>query len=377
MSGCQVRPTVAVVNLMHLNANFERLREVVQVPIWGVVKADGYGHGACQVARSLESAGAMGLCVSLLEEGIELREAGIALPILVMGGCYRGSYGQLRDHNLIPVISQIEQLQGCAREVRRAKGERFEVHLKLDTGMARLGATPEQWRVLAGELQKCPEILVSGLMTHLACAGEDAQSVETQLRRFAKGCEVMAPYCERGFVRHAANTAGALAHPESRLDWVRIGIGLYGYAPGVESPPRLLPVMSVRTQIVALRTLVKGEAVGYGATYCAPGTVQIATVPLGYADGLCGAQSGRGELLLRGRRVPIVGAISMDMTTLNVSGVAGVQVGDEVVYLGEAANRTDHCHRERMGADDIAESAGTIPWEVLTAISRRVPRRYL
>lgn len=369
-----VRPTVAVIDLARLCRNWKALCQSVGVPVWGVVKADAYGHGALEIARALQQTGVAGLCVSLLEEAIDLRDGGIVCPILVMGGNYQGAYAELLERQLIPVVSQVEQIDNCAAQVRKRSAPPLPVHIKLDTGMARLGAAPEQWVPLASRLRETPEVVVRGLMTHLACAGEDEQSVARQLDRFESGCASMFEFCTGPWVRHAANTAGAVQHPASRLDFVRIGIGLYGYAPGASSAPKLYPVMRVHTQVVALRTLQPGQAIGYSSTYRAKRITQVATIPFGYADGLPRSMSPGGELLVRGQHVPIVGAVSMDMTTLDVSNVPGVQLGDEVVYLGEQSGPTGPV---QSGAEQLAAQSGRIAWEVLTDISRRVPRVYL
>lgn len=376
VSPLSVRPTFARIDCDSLRDNLLALQSLCRVPVWGVVKADGYGHGACEIARVLEKTGVAGLCVSLLEEAVELREAGVAVPILVMGGNYQGAFDELIEHRLIPVVSREDQLRDCAAAVRRRGGDPLAVDLKLDTGMARLGAPSEQWSSLASLVQQTPEVQLRGLMTHLACAGQDAQSVERQLVSFASGSAPFQSFAPRSLTRHAANTAGAIAHPASRLDSVRIGIGLYGYAPGVAPTcpvPSLQQVMRVRTEVVALRTLQRGEAVGYGSSFRAPERCQIATIAMGYADGLSRSLSSCGELLVHGVRVPIVGAVSMDMTSLDVSRVPGVQLGDEVVFLGEQQGAMGS---DCISAEEIAQHAGTISWEVLTSISRRVPRRY-
>ena len=368
-----VRPTRAEIALASLRHNLLALSRAAGVPIWSVLKADAYGHGAKAVARTLERAGSAGVCVALIEEGIELREAGIMVPILVMGGHYGDAFGELIRHRLMPVISRVDQLVGLADEVRFQGGPALPIHIKIDTGMARLGVPLADLAGFASTLAGLPELSLDGVMTHFACAESDADSVAQQLERFEQGCGVLAAHQLVPARRHAANTAATIAHPAARFDLVRPGIGLFGMAPGVDSPLRLEPVMRVRTEIVALRSLDVGQSVGYGATWTAPRPSRIATIPMGYGDGLSRALSNKGHVLVRGRRAPIVGAVSMDMTSVDVSDVPGAEIEDEVVVLGSQRGPLGEA---TISAEEIAKLSGTIAWEVLTAISRRVPRFY-
>jgi alanine racemase len=368
-----LRPTRAEIALGNLRHNLLALSRAAGVPIWSVLKADAYGHGAKAVARTLERAGSAGVCVALIEEGIELREAGVMLPILVMGGHYGSAFAELIEHRLTPVISRVDQLVGLAEEVRFQGAPPLPIHVKLDTGMARLGVPLGDLPSFAGTLAGLPELSLDGVMTHFASAESDGESVAQQLQHFDQGCRVLAAHGLVPVRRHAANTAATIAHPAARLDLVRPGIGLFGMAPGVDSPLRLEPVMRVRTEIVALRTLEAGQSVGYGGTWSAARTSRIATIPMGYCDGLSRALSNRGHVLVRGRRAPIVGAVSMDMTSVDVTDVPGATIEDEVVVLGAQRGPLGE---GAISAHEIAELAGTIAWEVLTAISRRVPRFY-
>lgn len=368
-----VRPTRAEVSLEHLRHNLQVLAKVARVPVWSVLKADAYGHGAKAVARTLERAGAVGMCVALIEEGIELREAGIRAPILVMGGHYGSAWAELLEHRLTPVISRPDQLASLAREVRFSRAGRVGVHVKVDTGMARLGIPVSEVAPFAETLRAQPELELEGLMTHFACAESSAESVTEQLERFARAEQIFGAHGLTPRHRHAANTAATLAHPLSRLDLVRPGIGLFGLAPGLGADTALKPVMRVRTEVVALRRLPPGAGVGYGATWTAARESHIATIAMGYGDGLPRALSNRGHVLVRGRRAPIVGAVSMDMTSIDVTDHPGAAVGDEVVVLG---SQRGPLGEDRLGAEEIAARAGTIAWEILTGISRRVPRFY-
>ena len=382
-----VRPTRAEVNLEALRHNLRVLRRHAgSARIWAVLKADAYGHGAPAVARTLERARVDGFCVALLEEGVELREAGIVAPILVMGGHYGNAHEEVVARGLTPVVHDLEQLTAFARLVRSGAVEGpVDVHLKVDTGMARLGVTMQALPELAACLVDLPEVRVRGLMTHLACA--DAPGVEPtteQMILFDEATALLARHGVRPEVRHAANSAAVL-RAQARLDAVRPGVALFGVSPAVQGEALtsdLKPVMRVRTEIVALRDVEAGASVGYGATWRAPRRSRIATLPMGYADGLSrqlggsnegGAVRLGGDVLVRGKRAPIVGAVSMDMTMVDVTDIAGAALRDDVVVLGA---QDGPLGRDAIGADEVAARSDTIPWEVLTSVSRRVPRFY-
>jgi alanine racemase len=380
-----VRPTRAEINLASLRHNLRVLERALIADnpsskppaIWGVLKADAYGHGAPAVARTLERAGIAGLCVALLEEGVELRAAGIRIPILVMGGYYGPLFdglGEILANDLMPVVydpGQIERIASLAR--LEGRGE-VRVHLKVDTGMGRLGASPKDVDPIFAALSRYPQVRLDGLMTHLACADADAlDATHEQLRLFRDIERRALASGHSPRVRHAANSAAMLRAPEAQLDLVRPGIALFGVAPRLGLAPELRPVMRVRSEIVATRTIEPGERIGYGHTWEAKRTSHIATVPMGYADGLSRQLSNRGNTLVRGRRAPIVGAVSMDLTMIDVTDIPGAKGGDEVVFLGAQEGPLG---KDTIDVSEIAEQSGTITWEVLTSISRRVPRFY-
>jgi alanine racemase len=374
-----LRPTRAEINLEALRHNLRIVRRHAgATPIWAVLKADGYGHGAPAVARTLERDRRVdGFCVALIEEGVELREAGIVAPILVMGGHYGNAHEEVIARGLVPVVHDAGQIAAFARLVRSgiASGP-IDVHLKIDTGMARLGVTMQALPALAAQLADYPEVTIRGLMTHLACA-EDADDRETaeQLRLFEEATALLVRHGAKIAVRHAASSA-ALLKGLAHLDAVRPGISLFGVSPRAGDAPLakdLRPVMRVRTEVIALRAVEAGAPVGYGATWRAPVAARVATLPMGYADGLSRQLGNRGSVLIRGRRAPIVGAVSMDMAMIDVTAIDGAAVGDEVVVLGAQEGPLG---RDAISADEIAANAGTIPWEILTSISRRVPRFY-
>ncbi len=374
-----VRPTRAEINLEALRHNLRVIRRHAGgARVWAVLKADGYGHGAPAVARTLERDRRVdGFCVALLEEGVELREAGIVAPILVMGGHYGNAHEEVIARGLVPVVHDLGQIAAFARLVRAgvATGP-IDAHLKVDTGMARLGVTMKELPALAARLGDYPEVRIRGLMTHLACA-EEASEGETveQVARFEEATALLARHGVAPEVRHAANSA-ALLRGHACFDAVRPGISLFGVSPRAGDEPLardLKPVMRVRTEIVALRAVEAGAQVGYGATWRAPGPALIATVAMGYADGLSRQLGNCGHVLVRGKRAPIVGAVSMDMAMIDVTAIDGAAEGDEAVVLG---SQEGPLGRDAISADEIASRAGTIPWEVLTSISRRVPRFY-
>jgi alanine racemase len=370
-----VRPTRAEINLANLRHNLRvMVRHAAGRPIWGVLKADGYGHGSKAVARTLERAGIDGVCVALLEEGIELREAGIQTPILVMGGYYGRAWGELLRYGLTPVVHDAGQIATLAEEVRFAGAEPIAVHVKIDTGMARLGVPIAELASVADAFGRCPEVALGGLMTHFACADlGHSPTVDDQLDRFDEATAILRARGLSAPLRHAANSAAVIRSPRAHLDLVRPGIALFGIQPFADAAPGLRPVMRIRTEIVALRELEAGQSVGYGATWTSDRKSRIATIPLGYADGLSRALSNRGNVLVRGKRAPIAGVVSMDMTMIDVTDVDGVRVGDECVVLG---SQKGPLGEDSVTAEEVAATLGTIPWEVLTNVSRRVPRFY-
>jgi len=369
-----VRPTRAEINLASLRHNLRVVQRATTSPVWCVLKADGYGHGAKAVARTLERAGARGICVALLEEAIELREAGIQIPILVMGGYYGGAWSDLLRHDLTPVVYEASQIEALADEVRFSGSEPVKVHLKVDTGMARLGVTPSEVGTVARELLRRPEVVLEGLMTHFACADSgESESVERQLSVLESVNQSLRDMGIEPPVKHAANSAAIFLTGKSHLDAVRPGLSLFGIEPRLGCAPDLRPAMRIRTEIVALRDIKAGDSSGYGSTWTARRPSRLATVPLGYADGLSRALSNKGHILVRGKRAPIVGAVSMDLTTVDVTDLPGVELRDEAVAIG---SQKGPLGSDEITVSEVAHELGTIAWEVLTNVSRRVPRFY-
>ncbi|MDH3652652.1 MAG: alanine racemase [Myxococcales bacterium] len=335
--------------------------------ILAVVKADAYGHGVVPVARRLQDEGVDGFGVALAEEGIELREAGIDRAILVLNGINGGAHREIIAAGLTPVLYEISE----ASAFESVSGSRpIDVHLKVDTGMGRLGVPLGELSAFLRQLRRFPSIRIAGLMTHLSTADVDPQYVAEQLAGFAQARGLVRRFGHEPSVLHVANSAALFRHPESHFDWVRPGLALYGYPGADEIDAPLRPALRWRTEVLRVRTLQVGESVGYGRSFRAPRETRLATIPVGYGDGLLRSASNRGQVLIGGVRCPIVGSIAMDLTTVDVSGVSGVAIGDEVLLLGEQGGSV-------LDACDLAVAAETIPYEVLTNVSRRVPRVYL
>ncbi len=372
-----IRPTVAEIDLGALRRNADVLRSAVgsaKTGLLAVLKADAYGHGAVACARALEKK-VWGFAVSLVEEGVELRRAGIELPIVVLG-CYYGlSHRDVVAYRLTPVVADVRDLTRFAHAADELSAPRVGIHLKVDTGMSRLGVRSDRLDSFMNELQRHSGLYLSGLCTHLYDAdGEDTAPTEGQLRKLAGFVEQLQAHGVKPGVVHVANTAGAVRFSEARFDLVRAGIGLFGVAPSHTELATLWPVMSLRTKIISLRELPAGENVSYGGKTRVGRHSLCATLPVGYADGYTRRMSDSAYVLCGGQRCKVMAPITMDMTMVDVTEVAGVKVGDEVVLLGAQSDSSGH--GDRITLSEMASWAGTIPWEVCTVVSKRVPRIY-
>ena len=352
--GGPIRQTRAEIDLGVLVRNLAEVKELVgdDVGVLAVIKADGYGHGAIPIARALEHAGVLALAVSLAEEGIELRRAAIGGQILVMGGVYGSAHKELLSFGLTPVVSERADVVAFAR-ASRALGIRAPIHVKIDTGMARLGLRPRHVAAFLGEVAAHPDLELAGVCTHIASADVDPHATAEQLRRFDAARRAF----PSGIMVHAANSAATERFPAAHYDAVRPGLLLYRNA------------MRFVTAISQIREVDAGDAVSYGGLWRAPTRRRIATLPVGYADGYPRRLTGSAEALVRGRRVPVVGAVCMDMAMIDVTEVPDVSLGDEVVLLGEQGG-------ERITARELADRAGLIEYEITCGISKRVPRVY-
>jgi alanine racemase len=361
------RPTRAEIDLAAMAANVSAVRAVAGgARLYGVVKADAYGHGLVPVARWLERQGIDGLCVALAEEGLTLRASGVTTPILVLSGAYADSHERVLAAHLTPVIHGYAQAEAFSRA---AAGRSVAVHLKVDTGMGRLGVPVEELSASLDALAKLDNLRIEGVLTHLSSAESDPTFTRTQLERFDAAVALIRARGYTPRVLHVANSAGTYGFPEARFDLVRVGLALYGVAPGPVGGEDLQPVMRLRSEVLALRDLPAGSPIGYDQTYRTARPARIATVPIGYGDGLMRAASNRGAMLVCGVPCPIVGRISMDLTTLDVTAAPACALGDEVVVIGRQGGA-------EITAARLASACDTIAYEVLTNISPRVPRTY-
>lgn len=364
------RVTQAVVSLDAIAGNFGRIRDRVgeYTQIMAVVKADAYGHGALPVARTLVEIGTGWLGVALPEEGVELRHQGFQVPILVMGPTPPDQGAVLFEYRLDQMV--YHPLHARALSQRGGgSSARVRVHLKIDTGMGRLGIHPAEAAAAAKAIVHLPRLEFGGVMTHFAAAdAPDKGHALEQIRQFLEAIREIEAAGVAVPLRHAANSAALLDLSEAHLDMVRPGIALYGYPP---SPGGLWePALTFKTCIAQIKEMPKGATVSYGCTYEAPRDILVATLPVGYADGYNRLLANGGEVLIRGERVPVIGRVCMDMVMVDVTEVAGVREGEEAVLLGRQGDET-------LFADEWAARLGTITYEVLCNISKRVPRSYL
>ncbi len=372
-----MRPTYAEIDLDSIRHNAALLKGAVgeQVELMAVVKADGYGHGAVPVARAALAGGASRLAVAMVEEGAALRAAGLDAPILVLGRTPPSQVAEAIGLDLTLTLVTLADGEETAAAAQRL-GRRARVHVKVDTGMGRLGFPVTRARVKdeIARLCRLDGLEVEGIYTHFAASEEDHPFTLAQLERFhdllgqlrAEGIEFP--------LRHAANSGAIWNVPEAHLDMVRVGISLYGYHPAGRAgatgrAAALRPALTWKTAVAQVKEVPAGTSVSYGRTYVTRGPERLATLPVGYADGYSRALSNRGQVLVGGRRAPVVGRVCMDQIVINVTHVDGVRPGDEVVLIGAQGG-------EELTADDMAGLLGTISYEVLCAIGKRVPRLY-
>jgi alanine racemase len=371
--------TWAEVSLATLRDNFRVVQRHVgsKVAICAVVKADGYGHGATECALALEAEGAPWLGVTDAAEGRALRSAGIWTRILLMTGIWKGEEDSIVAHNLTPTIWEdwhIERLEKAARKQQAV----LPVHLKIDTGMNRLGAPLNALPELCVKLASAEHLRLEGVSTHFASAEVlDAEDAPRQMKIFEEALAVLG---EHGFhppLLHTSNSAAVGARPETWKTMVRPGILLYGYSlPAtragktiIDSPLPLTPVLTWKTRVLTVKDVPPGEAVGYMGTYVTKEHSRIAVLPVGYADGYPRLLSNRARVIVRGEYAPVVGRVSMDLTTVDVGHIPGVAVGDEVILIGSSGTKS-------VDAVELARLCESVPYEILCGISQRVPRVY-
>jgi alanine racemase len=375
-----IRSTVAHVDLAALQANFRAIQELVGgTRVIAVIKANAYGHGSGPVALALEQAGATMLACADIEEGVVIRQAGVRVPILVFGALSVSDLDGLFEFALTPTIST----PGAARAVQAAAARQkatIGYHLKIDTGMNRLGFRHDNLRRTLPDLLSSANLRLEAVYTHFALADVPESPVfNDQRQRFESAWSVVHQLIvERGLqplpvIRHASNSAALLRDSRVWYDAVRPGLLLYGIVPPpLASTIQLTPVMSLTSRVVAVKGLRPGEGVGYGWRYQADSPRTVAVIPAGYADGLDTRLCGRGHVLIRGQRAPIVGAVSMDMITVDVTNLGEVQPGDEVVILGRQGRES----WQQIDAREVAAAIGTIPWEIVCRLGTRIERQY-
>lgn len=366
------RPTRIRVDLDALTHNLHALRAHAGVPVMAIVKANAYGHGLVPVGLHLQAQGVEQLGVAFLEEGIALRQAGVQVPILVMGGIFGPQAAALIAHDLEITVSSLDKLRQV-EAAAGALGRKATIHLKIDTGMERIGVHSYHAGPFIEAAVASRWCTVKGVYSHLACA-DDPESAMTarQLERFLEACAHFERIGAPMPVRHLANSGGVLHFPDTHLDLVRPGIALYGVLPDPASRATvdLRPAMSLVSQVVYFKVVPAGHPVSYGATWAPATDTRVVTVPIGYGDGLPRSLSSRGEVLVRSRRLPIVGRICMDQFMVDLGPQGTAYNEDAVVLIGRQGD-------QHLTCEEVASAAGTIPYEILVGLNGRIPREYI
>ena len=370
------RPTWAEIDLSAIKHNLGQIKKLIGAnrkgapKIMAVVKANAYGHGLIEVARALQNLDIHYLGVATLDEAIALRQAGIKLPILVLGSILPEEVNSALDHEIALTVCNKELAYALSKKARAAN-KNVSVHIKIDTGMGRIGVWHKKALEFVKMLKDMRNIYVEGIYTHFASASRDKFFTAYQLQAFENLLEKLAQEGIRFPYQHAANSIAMVDLKKSHFNLVRPGIVIYGIYPK-RSFARILklkPVLSLKTKIVYLKSLPAGRSISYGRTYIAEKTTRIATLPIGYADGYGRILSNRACVLVKGQKAPVVGKVTMDQTMINVGHIKGVKIGDEVVLIGQQG-------KLKMRAEEIARVSKTIPYEIVCSITNRVPRVY-
>jgi len=365
--------TWAEIDLGAVKHNIQAIKSLAssQAQVMAVVKANAYGHGALPVARAALQAGATWLAVNRVNEGAALREAGIEARILVLGYCPSFQAADVVRYRLTPTVTTLETARALAKRAANLPRP-FPVHLKIDSGMGRFGLLPDEVVPFARALQALPVLHLEGIFSHFAVADEsDPAFSQQQLQIFRSVLNALQKAGIAIPLKHLANSAAAMRFPDARFNLLRLGIAMYGLRPSgdVTWPVSLRPAMTLKTRLARVRTLPAGASVGYGRTYIASAPTPIGLASLGYGDGYPRLCSNRGAMLLRGQRAPIAGRVSMDQTSLDISGIAGAAQDDEVVAFGKQGEA-------EITVDEVAAWAETINYEIVTGVAARVPRIY-
>jgi len=387
------RPVWAEVSVSALADNYRTIRDYINPTsekrktarkVLSIVKGNGYGHGGAQVAKALEQVGSDWLGVASAGEGIEIRKTGVSTPILVLGGFWRGEEKNFLEYDLTPAVHRCEQLATFEAAAARLRKRHVPIHVKVDTGMNRLGIAPSDADCFARQLARCPHLEIAGVFTHFASSevlNDSPTGIQTRLQteRFYSAVDRLRALKVDTGLLHLANSAAIAARPETWADMVRPGAILYGYHPGldpverrieIESKLPLRPVMSLRARLIGLRTIAPGDSVGYNASWVAQRPSKTAVMSAGYGDGIHRSLGNRGSVYIRGHRAPMIGIISMDVTLLDVTDVPDVAMGDVATVYGTDGDNV-------YPANAIARSIGTVTSDLLCAVSQRVPRLYL
>lgn len=370
------RPTVAKTDLDALAFNLNSARQFLgrETDVLAVVKANAYGHGAVECSRRLKAEGVKILAVAILEEAVELRRAGIEGEILILGGIWPEQAAAAIDNELTPVVCRIDSAEALD-SLAASRNIRQKLHIKVDTGMGRIGVPYSEAGEFAAAIARLKNLEVEGLMTHFASADDLSQSDYTnfQIDRFGAAVELFANAGIRPAILDLANSPASVAFPRSRVGLVRLGGILYGLGgdilPDVPQP-ELRRVMSVTSEVGFLKKVSAGDSLGYGRTFVAERKSVIATVPIGYADGYPRALSNKGEMIVLGKKAPVVGRVSMDWTILDVTDIPNVEVGTKVTVIGSDGGET-------ILAEDLAAATGTISYEITCGFGSRVARRFV
>ncbi len=352
-----------------------------EVAVCAVVKCDAYGHGAQECALALQQQGATWFGVTSTDEGAILRQAGVTGRVLVMCGVYRGEEDDALHLGLTPAVFRLQDAEALARAaVRQRLTSPVAVHLKIDTGMARLGLPLADLESFAEGIQRLPQIELEGVFSHLASSEVlDDEATQRQIEHFTAALQTLAAYGLHPRLRHLANTSAVIERPTTRHNFVRPGLALYGYqqephyhdgSPATVCPLPLQAVLAWKTHVIAVRDVPAGQGIGYNSAYKTPAPERIATISVGYGDGLSRRLFGNGEVLLRGQRAPMRGRISMDLTLVDVTHIPGAAIGDEVILIGRSG-------AQEITAGDLARWEGTVVYETLCNLTKRVPRRYI
>ncbi|WP_110942930.1 alanine racemase [Inediibacterium massiliense] len=372
----KTRPVWAEINLDHLAHNMREIRNLVkkEIKITGVIKADAYGHGALEIGRTLLENGAERFAVATLSEALELRKGYKDTPILILGYTPKECAQEVIENNIIQTIYSLEDAKAYSDVAQKLK-KYVIFHIKIDTGMSRIGFLPNKETVeIIKEIIKFPYVKVEGMFTHFAVA--DAQSKDFTNKQYERFISMDRMLKEENIhipIRHVGNSATIMDLPDMHLDMVRAGVILYGLYPSEEVKKERLnlkPVLSLKAKISHVKTLDGGVGISYGLKFFTPKKSKIATLPIGYADGFTRMLSGKGEALVKGKKVPVVGRICMDQCMIDVSSIEDIQVGEQVILIGSDGKNT-------ILADDLANQLGTINYEIVCMLGRRIPRVYI